>query len=351
MGRIEIRDFDGNLEDLRSMARQSWLCEYGSAPWRDLFRPELVRHIFAGVPDPRFLTAAYEGSKLIGFMANLPRQYRLRGKTYQGVVSTMFVTRQGYAGAGAYLISECLRRNAAFGADFALMFFVRGHRPWPLFDRVLGKRVRIERLKTMHAIVHAVDFDKIVYSQSLTAFEVAAIKLLGAHRPIVRPPTPGLVRKYQREDLSRILAMTRRYPDQDSLVRVFDEESLGRQLSSGDVTQTVVYEREGSVHGFINFSTHAMVTRQGGYRWAWVDLLSWEGLSGSEKKALLAGLWEASRARGAIGILEWNKAYYSKMPLYRARFIPWLPLVEARAWILNPDLSLSGVNSVVEEVI
>jgi hypothetical protein len=203
----------------------------------------------------------------------------------------------------------------------------------------------------MHAIVHAVDFDMIVHSQSLAPFEVGAIKLLGAHRPVVCPPTPGSVRAYQRDDLPNILAMTRRYPDQDSLVRVFDEESLGRQLSSGDVAATVVYEREGSVHGFVNFSTHDMVTRRGGYRWAWVDLLYWEGLSGSEKKALLAGLWEASRARGTIGILEWNKAYYSKMPLYRARFIPWLPLVEARAWIFNPDLSLIGVNSIVEEVI
>jgi len=351
MGRIEIRALDGNLDDLRAMARQSWLCEYGAAPWRDLFRPELVRHIFAGVPDPRFLIAAYEGTTLIGFIANLPRHYRLRGKTYRGVVSTMFVTRQGYAGAGIYLISECLRRNAAFGSDFALMFFVRGHRPWPLFDRVLGQRFRIERLKTMHAIVHAVDFDKIVHSQGLTPLEVGAIKLLGAHRPIVGPATPGLVRAYQREDLPRILGMTRRYPDRDSLVREFDEETLGRQLSSGDVTATVVYEREGSVQGFINFSTHDMITRHARYRWAWVDLLYWEGLSGSEKQALLAGLWEASRARDAIGILEWNKDYYAKMPLYRARFIPWLPLVEARAWIFNPDLSFSGVKSVVEEVI
>jgi len=351
MGRIEIRGLDGHLDELRAMAHQSWLCEYGAAPWRDLFRPELVRHILAGVPDDRFLMAAYDGTTLIGFIANLPRKYRLRGKTYQGVVSTMFVTRHGYAGAGMYLISECLRRNAAFGADFALMFFVRGHRPWPLFDQVLRRRLQMERLKTMHAIVHAVDFDKIVHSQSLTPVEVGAIKLLGAHRPIVASRTPGLVRAYQREDLSRILTMTRRYPDRDSLVREYDEETLGHQLSSGDVTATVVYEREGSIQGFINFSTHDMVTRQGRYRWAWVDLLYWEGLSGSEKKALLAGLWEASRARGAIGILEWNKAYYGTLPLYRTRFIPWLPLVEARAWIFNPDLSLSGVNRVVEEVI
>ena len=351
MGKIEIRDFDGDIEALSAMARHSWFEEYGEAPWRDLFRLELVRHLFAAVPDPRFLIGAYDGAKLVAFIANLPRIYRFDGQTYKAVVSTMFVGRQGYQGAVVYLISECLRRNAEFGADFALMFFVGKHNPWPLFDKYLKPNYRIEVLKTMYAIVHSVDFEKITESQNLKWYEVAAIKFLGAHRPITAPSVSGTVRPYGDADLVEVLALTNRYSDQNCLVRVFDEESLARRLHTEAVTSTVVYERGGTIEGFINFSTHDMVTRRGSYRWAWLDFLYWEGLSGEEKQALLAGFWETSRDQGCIGLLEWSKNYYAKGALFRAHFIPYLPFIEMSAWVFNPDLSLQGVDKFFDEVI
>ena len=118
---IEVRDFDGDLEALSAMARDSWSEEYGGEPWVDLYRPQLTRHLFAEVPDPRFLVGAYNGAKLVAFVANLPRAYRYNGKTYRGVMSTLMVAHKDYRGSIALLIAECLRRNKEFGADFALM--------------------------------------------------------------------------------------------------------------------------------------------------------------------------------------------------------------------------------------
>lgn len=351
MGKIELRDFDGDLEALSAMARDPWFEEYGEETWRDQFRPKLARHLFADVPDPRFLVGAYDGAKLVAFIANLPRVYRFNGKTYKAVRSTMLVSHKDYRGAVVYLIAECLRRNEEFGADFALMFFDKKHRAWFMFEKYLKPNYRIEVLKTMYAIVRSVDFKKIMESQNLKWYEVAAIKLLGAHRPITAPSVSGAVRPYSDADLVEILALTRRYPDRNSLVRIFDEESLARRLHTEDVSSTVVYERGGAVEGFINFTVHELVSRRGSYRWAWLDLLYWEGLSGKEKKALLAGLWEASRDQGCIGILEWNKNYYSKGPLFRAHFIPWPLFIEVSAWIFNPDLSLQGIGNVFEQVI
>ena len=145
--------------------------------------------------------------------------------------------------------------------------------------------------------------------------------------------------------------MANRYSDQNCLVRVFDEESLARRLHTEAVASTVVYERGGAIEGFINFSTHDMVTKPGSYRWAWLDFLYWQGLSGKEKQALLAGFWEASRDQGCIGLLEWSKNYYAKGSLFRAHFIPYLPFVEMSAWVFNPDLSLQGVDKIFDEVI
>ncbi len=351
MGKIEIRDFDGDLEALSAMARESWFEEYGEDTWPDLYRPELTRHLFADVPDPRFLIGAYDGVRLVAFIAHLPRVYRLNGKAYKGVASCMMVARKGYRGAVVYLIAECLRRNEEFGADFALMTLEKKHRSWLMFEKHLKPKYRIEVLKMMYTIVHPVDFEKIVESENLKWYEVAAIKLLGAHRPITAPSVSGTVRPYRDADLVEILALTRRYSDQNSLARDFGEQSLARRLHTEDVTSTVVYERDGAVEGFINFTVYDMVGKRGTHRWAWLDFLYWEGLSGKEKQALLAGLWKASRDQGCIGILEWNKNYYAKGALFRSHFIPYPRFLDLNAWVFNSDLSLQGIDSVFEQVI
>ena len=177
MSKIELRDFDGNLAALPAMAYDMMVEEYGQATWLDWNRPEITRHFFADVPDPRFLIGAYDGPQLVAFIANLPRTYRLNGQTYRGVASVMMAARKDYRGAAAYLISECLHRNAEFGADFAFFTMEKGNRTWSLFEQALKPRYRIERLKRLSLIARAINLEKIVESQRLKWYEVAAIKL------------------------------------------------------------------------------------------------------------------------------------------------------------------------------
>ena len=351
MGKIELRDFDGDLAALRTMAYDTLFEEYGQDTWLDVDRPEIARHLLADVPDPRFLIGAYDGARLVAFIANLPRTWRFNGRTYRGVAPVMLAAHKDYRGTAVYLISECLRRNADFGADFALFTIEKGNRSWSLFERALKPRYRIERLKRMYAIARAINLEKIVEGQHLKWYQVAAIKLLGAHRPITTPPIPGSVRHYRDADLSQILSLTQRYSDQNCLVRVFNQESLARRLHTNGVTATLVYERGAAVEGFINFTVHELVSRRGRYRWAWIDFLHWEGLTAKEQRALLAGLWQAAREQGCIGIMEWNKNYYAKGALFRSHFIPYPHFCEMNAWIFNPGLSLKGVDRIVEQVV
>jgi GNAT superfamily N-acetyltransferase len=351
MGKIELRDFDGDLTALPAMAYDTLFEEYGDDTWRDLNLPGIARHLFADVPDPRFLIGAYDGTRLVAFIANLPRTYRFNGRTYRGVIPTMMAAHKDYRGAVVYLISECLRRNAEFGADFALFTIEKGNRSWRLLETTLKPRYRIERLKPMYAIAHAVNLEKIVESQHLKWYEVAGIKLFGGDCPITASAVSGTVRHYKDADLDQILSLTQCYSDKNCLVRVFKPESLARRLHTEGITSTLVYERGGAIAGFINFTVHEHVSRRGRYRWAWIDFLYWEGCTAKEQSALLAGLWQASREQGCIGILEWDKNYYAKGALFRSRFIPYPHFIEMSAWIFNPALSLQGVDRIAEEII
>jgi len=349
MGKIELRDFDGDLAALPAMAYDTLFEEHGDDTWLDIHRPELTRHLFADVPDPRFLIGAYDGTRLVAFFANLPRMWRFNGKTYTGVAS-MIAVHKDYRGTLAYLLSEALRRNQQFGADLALMVVEKGGRPWHLFEAI-KPRYRIERLRSVYAIAHAIDLERIVESQHLKWYEVAGIKLAGGHRPITAPAVPGTVRRYEIADLDQILALTRRYSDRNCLVRVFQRESLARRLWTKGITSTLVYEHGGTVKGFINFTVHELVSRRGRYRWAWMDFLYWEGLTAKEQQALLAGVWQASREQDCIGIMEWDKNYYAKSALFRARFVPYPHFVEVSAWVVNPDLSFHGIDRIVEQIV
>ena len=335
------------------MAQDSWYEEYGLSTWPDLYKPELVRHAFADVSDKRYLVGAYDGSRLVAFLANLPRTYRINGKTYKAAISCMLVGHKDYRKRGIILnlISECLRRNEDIGCDFALMYLEKKHRSAELFVKHINPKHRIERLITMHPIARPVDFDLLAGAERLKWYERAAIKLFGAHRAPQAPKVSGAVRPYEEADLSAVLELTGRYPDDNRLVRVFDEKSLGHQLCTKGATSTVVYEKDGAVRGFMNYTHLDLLGPKKRYPWALLDYLYWEGMSAREKKALIAGLWEHAKQQGIMAIMEWNKNYYKKAPLYRSRFIPYPRYLDLNAWIFNPDLTLEGIQSVFEQQI
>jgi len=353
MSTIEYRDFDGDLDALRAMAADSWNEEYGIHTWPDLYKPELARHFFAGVEDPRYLIGAYDGAKLVAFVANLPRTYRFEGRVYKAVMSCMLVGHSDYRrrGIALELIGECLRRNEEIGIDFALLTLEKKHRSSELFAKHLNPRHRIEIVKRMFPITRPIDFSTLAANEGLKGYERAAVHLFGSHRPLIAPRVHGKVRPYADSDLSRIAELAEIDSMNGYLVRVFSKEALARQLHDGQVTQTVVCEKNGRVEAFANFTYYDLVGPRGAKRWAWLDFMHWEKIGYKEKKALLAGVWETARKNDSIGIMEWHKGYYRTGPLYRMRFVPYTRFLDLNAWIFNERVSLDKVQGIFEQQI
>ncbi len=343
MSEIEYRDFDGDLDALSKMARESWFEEYGVSTWPDLYQPALARHFFADVHNPRYLVGAYDGARLVAFVANLPRTYRLDGQQLQGVMSCLMVGHRDYRrrGIAVGLIGECLSRNEELGCDVALMTLERKHSSALLFDKHLKPNHRIEVVRRLYPIARPIDFETMAEAERLAGYERAAIRLYGAHRPLLAPTVKGEVRPYRPEDLDEVSALVEGVSDDGCLVRVFDGPSLARRLHTEGVTSTVVYDN-GSVSGFANITRYELVDRRGTYPWAWLDYVVWDKLDGAEKQALLAGVWRAAQEQGCIGLLEWNKGYTGVFPLIRARFIAYPRFIDLNAWVFRSELSLRG---------
>ena len=109
------------------------------------------------------------------------------------------------------------------------------------------------------------------------------------------------------------------------------------------------WQRAGRVRGFVNYTQLDLVSPRIKNRWAWLDFLYWKGLGSREKKALIAGLYDDAADKGCQSVMEWNKGYYSTLPLYRSRFVAYPRYLDLCAWVFNPQLSLSGIKSVFTE--
>ena len=361
MSRIEIRPYNGDLEALRRLAYHSWMAEYSShagSSWPDLYTTVLSRYYFESGEDPHLLVGAYLDSELVGFLANLPRQYRFRGRQYKGMVSGLLAIHPEVPGAIGLMLAACLQGNRAYEIDLSLFTLEKGHKTLRLANKLRADKPQSAPLTTclvrMQPLVLAIDFDTIQKHEGLGLLQTMVIKIWGAHRPILPGPPEGMVRPCQPRDLPGILALIEQVSDQDQLVRVFDLPTLERRFNSGDLSNQlggmVVYEREGEIKGFISFSTYVMVTARGSHPWAWIDLVCWDGCSPDEKHNLIAGIWYHSKERGCIGVLVWNRQRISHLPFCQAGFFPYPRLMNLQVGILNPAISLQGVSGVFEQI-
>jgi hypothetical protein len=362
MSRIEIRPYDGNLEALRKLAYSSWMAEYPTSTagsWPDFYTPALARYYFDASSDPRLLVAAYLEGEIVGFLANLPREYRFRGRRYKGMISGLLAVSPELPAALGVMLSVCMQGNKEYGADFSLFTLEKDHKTLRLAKALSASRTQAARqtacLVTQRPLVHAIDFPTTQRHEALGTLATLGIKLWGAHRPILPIQSPGEVRPCRPADLPGVLVLTEQVPDQHQLVRVFDLPALERRFNSGDLSTElggmVVYERQQQIKGFISFSTYIMVNERGSHPWAWVDLVCWEGCSMQEKHSLIAGAWALCKARGCIGMLVWSRQRMSYLPFYRVGFFPFPRPMNLQVGYLNQEISLEGALGVFDQII
>ncbi len=345
---INIETFRGDLEGLERMAHSAWRDEYGIESFPNLYRPEFLRFVFDRIEDKEHLIAAYRGDEIVSFMANLPRRYSVDGQIYRGVYSCLLVTRrellrQGIAQA---LIDKALELNKRVQYDLSIYALEGGHRSTSLIKKLEATGHPVRWLRRNYVIARILDLEQAAASEGLKRWEQAAIRIIGARRPPKKRDSVPF-REYRAEDLDRCLSLLNRYADKIRLALVWDREELGTELDYPDVSQTLVYEKNGKVEGLINFIYHDHLghTRE---RWAWINHVAYPALSSRERRQFVEAFLCYIRDAGCLGAVEWNRKYYPMEALYRNRFFPYFRYVNQVAWIFNPELSLNKIPAIYE---
>jgi len=314
----------------------------------NFYRPAFLRFLFERESNKPFLLAAYRGHEIVSFLANLPQNFNFRGKMCRAVYSCLLVTRKEWLrkGLGNAIIREALKNNKELNCDFALLTLEPGHRSTHMINKLKESGSPVEHVKKNHVIARILDYERVIHSENLKAWEKGALKLIGAHRTPKQNPGISL-REYRAEDLDACLGLLNGYQARVSLSLVWEREELALELDHPDVSQTLVFERDGEVKGLINFIYHEHLghTRE---RWAWINHVAFPDLTGRERKGFVQAFLKYAGTAGCIGAVEWMRNYYAQAPFFRARFFPYFRSVNLVSWTLNPDISLRNIPDVYE---
>jgi hypothetical protein len=345
---ISIEPFRGDLESLEKMAHSSWRDEYGISSFPNLYRPAFLRYLFGRLKEKDHLIAAYRGEEIVSFLANVPHTFHFRSKVCRGILSCLLVTRKEWLRQGLALttINEGLRLNQKYKYDFSLATFETGHRSTLMVKKLRAEGQRLEWMKRLHVVARILDLPRVAASEGIKLWERAAIKIVGGSR---RPGKggEGAVREYRPEDLDDCLSLFNSYQEKVELARVWDQDELSWELAYPDVSQSLVYEKDGRVKGLINFIYHDHLgkTRE---KWAWINHVAYFNLTERERISFINAFLRYLKEKDCIGVIEWTKKYYPQRPFYRAHFFPYFRAVNMYSWTFNREISLKNVKQANE---
>lgn len=349
---ISIEPFRGDLEALEKMAHHSWRDEYGISSFPNLYRPEFVRYLMGLAPDPRHFIAAYKGQEILAFLANIPRTFAVGGQNIRAILSCLLVSRREYArkGLAQAIIREAVRINQEITHyDLALLYLESGHRSSLLIEKFKREGQPLLFLKKMYVLGRVLDLERVAYSEGLKSWEKLAIKIWGAHRLPEAPKPEGLnFEELGTADLPEVLSLLNSYNGKADLARVWTgPEELRKEIICPGVSISLAIKREGRLVGLVNYLEHEHLGKSV-ERWAWLNHLHLDLLDSKEKRQVINYFLRYLADRGTIGVIEWNKGYYSQGFLYRSRFFPYFRSVNLYAWIFNPGLQLKKMKKIYE---
>lgn len=349
---VSLEPFHGDLEALEKMAHHSWRDEYGISSFPNLYRPEFVRYLMGLAPDARHFIAAYRGQEILAFLANIPRTFVYQGQNFRAILSCLLVSRREYArkGLAQAIIKEAVRINQEITRyDLALLYLESGHRSSLLIEKFKKEGQPLRFLKRMYVLGRVLDLERVAYSEGLKSWEKLAIKIWGAHRLPKGPVAEGLsLEELETTDLDQALSLLNSYAGQADLARVWTgPEELKKEIIYPGVSTSLAVKREGRLVGLINYLEHEHLGKSV-ERWAWLNHLHLDQLSPKEKREVMNCFLRSLAARGIVGVIEWNKGYYSQGFLYRSRFFPYFRSVNLYAWVFNNSLCLDKTKRIYE---
>jgi hypothetical protein len=321
MQRLEIRDYEGDFEDIVDLAHRVWVPEYGGRIWIPLPEAAFLRQK-AGPQTGGVCKVAYENERLTGSIFSVPRVLRVAGKRHQVSLYTGFSVEPSSRRAALPLIERLRRTNEERGDDFGIGMVLddptsASYRFWTKYAEAFPRSFRFVFRGGYLAKFLRPD---VLARAGIMAWERVASRAFG---PILRlSPTvfdPN-IRSYRASDLARCSEIVERMSRGLDWAMEWPPDQLAGQLGGPEST-TLVYERDGIVQGLVSSHGLPLLGRKM-MRCAFIDLWAHDDLNAVERLRLVAHLCRQLRTTGTDAVIAPRSATMPTGALLANLFLP-----------------------------
>ena len=321
MAGIEIRDYEGDFEDVVELTRRVWVPQYGGQTWVPIPDAAFLRWKLA----PRtgaVCPVAYEGTKLVGTVFSIPHALRIGDTVYPVAMCTGFTVAPEHRRLALPLIERLRRageeRGLAFGIGMVLddpksasyRFWTKYADAFPQNFRFVFRGGYWAKFLAPHVLAQA----------GIEAWERIASRALG---PLLRFTPYGYdknVRRYRAADLERCTQMVEKTSASLDWAMSWKSEQLSAQLENPEYT-TFILERDGKIKGMVNSHCFSLQGREL-IRAAMIDLWTGDEMTGGERVRLLSHLCTYLREHGVHGVVATRSAAMPAGAFLTNLFVP-----------------------------
>jgi hypothetical protein len=286
---IEIRDYQGDFEDVADLTRRVWDREYRGRLWFPVADAAYLSWRLS--PACRAVcVVAYEGSKMVGTIFSAPQPMRVRDKVITASLSTMFTVDPDYRRAALPLVEEMQRRNGAQGVVLTLglvlgdpqsssfQFWSKFAQAFPSKFKFVGRGRFLAKFLSPSRLARA----GINYTERL------ASRTLGPLLQLTPYGRDTHVRPYRESDIDRCVEVLGSATAMFEWALLWSREEFA-YLVSNKTSETFVFERDGVVQGLAHYHFLTIQGREP-VRGAMLDLWADNGLTTRERMRFVCHL-------------------------------------------------------------
>ena len=324
---VEIKTFNGDFKEVQELISSAWSDEYRSQhnqPVMDYSSIEFLRwNLNRTNIDPDLVIAAYDGSKLVSFVAAMPLNLKYRDQKLKGGVISFFTTHVAYQGKGLAkkLGREGLRRGIKKGYDFGYTITDAGHKAINLVKDISDELgLKHLRLCKFTFLAKPLDKDKITQLADLPFHQRIFLPVITSkhRRASVRASQFNLNR-----DAPVIKQMIYSANPSDSLSIDWTDKELKCNLKSKLSDTYFLNFKNGKA--FINYYNIDVLSAKHPdvvHRNTMIDNVCFENLSFYEKRRFVSDFCRFEKQNGSCSVIIPTLPIFDLKPFYFNLFFP-----------------------------
>jgi len=323
---IEIRAFDGDLQEVSDLIKASWAEDYQDAykqPVMDYSDIDFLEwNLKRPNADPDLLVGAYDGIKLVGFVAGFPIQTRYNDQVFKSVAGSFLTTHTDYKRKGiANSLGKAFLRASEKEYDIMTSVPDEGHAVEKGFE-ILSKKMNYGFLK-LHRFTFMskpLDRNKILELDDLSLFHKVGLYLLSKNKNTYK----RRAYKYNPDkDVSFICRMLNASYKANTLSVNWDEDTLSIQLRNK--LSNTMYMNRVDRKGLINYYTIDLIGCRSTpitHKITMVDNVCFDNMSYLEKHRFVSDFCSSQKKHGSCIINIPTLSAFDLTPFYLNRFLP-----------------------------